>query len=224
MDKIREFLFQNGEETYADFSAKLIPGVPRECFIGVRVPTIKKYAKTINGTKEAEEFLMSIPHAYHEENVLHASLISICKDYRKTLSLLESFLPYVDNWAVSDGISPHVFKKHREELIPEIEKWTASETLYTRRFGVSMLMTHFLDEDFKPEYLALPASLPAGEYYSDMMIAWYYATALAKQWDSTVLYMEKGRLDEWIRRKSITKAVESYRITSEQKEYLKSLR
>ena len=173
---------------------------------------------------QAVEFLKQLPHTYYDENILHALLVAEIKDYEACVKEVERFLPYVDNWAVCDIFSPKVFRKNKDKLIDKIREWTASDHPYTCRFGMEMLMPHFLDEDFRVEYLEIPAAVHSEEYYVNMMIAWYLATALAKQWEATIPYIEERRLPEWVHRKTIQKAVESYRITPEQKAYLKSFR
>ena len=224
MFKSTELLFEKQDIVYADFQAKLTPGIPRERFIGVRVPDVRAIAKAYCRDPEAQEFLASLPHEYYDENMLHGLIISEIKDYGECIKATDAFLPYVDNWAVCDIMSPKVFRKHRTELIEDIRRWTASKDTYTCRFGVEMLMSHYLDEDFKPEYLELAAVIRSDEYYVNMVVAWYFATALAKQWDATVPYIEKRRLAPWTHNKTIQKARESYRITPEQKEYLKTLK
>ena len=209
---------------YRDFHSKLVPNISKETIIGIRTPVLRKFVKEYKKEPEAAEFLKTLPHHYYDENVLHGFLISELKDYETCVQALDEFLPYVDNWAVCDGISPKVFAKHHQELLPKIRAWTASDQLYTSRFGIRMLMAHFLDEDFRPEYLEIPEAVHSEAYYLNMMIAWFFATALAKQWEATIPYLEKQRLSPWVHKKTIQKARESYRITSEQKEYLKNLK
>ncbi|MDO4490302.1 MAG: DNA alkylation repair protein [Lachnospiraceae bacterium] len=221
---IRERLFELQDKEYAAFQVRLTPGIPQELFIGVRVPLLRKLARELQGSPEAEEFLNNLPHTYYDENILHGCLLSGMKEYDRVMERLEEFLPFVDNWAVCDTMSPKVFKRNRERLIHKISQWCSSEHTYTCRFGMGMLMGHFLDEDFKEEYLELPAAIHREEYYVQMMQAWYYATALAKQWEATIPYIREGRLDRWVHNKTIQKARESYRITPEQKEYLKTLK
>ena len=221
---ILEKLYSMQDKNYALFQAKLTPNIPPEKFIGVRVPECRRLAKSLSKESDISAFLDSLPHSYYDENILHALLISEIKDYYKCIYELERFLPYVDNWAVCDIISPKPFKKHKDTLIVKIKEWSASNHTYTCRFGLRMLMSHFLDEDFKPEYLDIPASINSDEYYINMMKAWFFATALAKQWDSSISYIQEKRLDEWTHKKTIQKAIESYRITKEQKDLLKTLR
>ena len=221
---IKEELLALQDISYADFQAKLTPNIPRELFIGVRVPELRKLAKKLSKEPEASKFLKDLPHKYYDENILHGLLISEMKDYDACLVAVDDFLPYVDNWAVCDIMSPKIFKKNKTALLEKIKEWSASEKAYTCRFGIEMLMSHFLDEDFKPEYLEIPASVKSEEYYVKMMIAWFFATALAKQWDATIKYLEDQRLDRWTHNKAIQKARESRRITPKEKEYLKSLK
>ena len=222
--KAQELLFQLQDKSYRDFQSKLIPTIPVETIIGVRIPAIRKLAKEYGKDPESVEFLKQLPHTYYDENILHALLVAEIKDYEVCVKEVEHFLPYVDNWAVCDIFSPKVFRKNKDKLIDKIREWTASGQPYTCRFGMEMLMTHFLDEDFRVEYLEIPAEVHSEEYYVNMMIAWFYATALAKQWDAAVGYIEKKCLDPWTHNKTIQKARESYRITREQKEYLKTLK
>ena len=221
---IQKRLFELSDEKNADFSAKLIPGIDREKFLGVRIPASRKLAKEIIKENEHKDFLNSLPHKYYDENILHSILISEIKDYDECIKYIDEFLPYIDNWAVCDTMSPKAFKNKHERLMNDILRWVDSDQTYTIRFGLKILMAHFLDNDFKKEYLEIPAKIKSDEYYINMMIAWFYATALAKQWDSTIVYIENGVLDKWVHNKAIQKARESYRITTEQKEYLKPLK
>ena len=219
---IVETLFSMQDLKYRDFHSALMPTVDKEKVIGVRVPALRKFAKSIYGTPEAEEFLHSLPHTYYEENNLHAFLIELNGDYEKTLLLLEEFLPYIDNWATCDMLTPKCFKKHltAEKCI----EWMNSTHPYTVRFGIEMLMKLFLDEKFSPEYLELVASVKSEHYYVKMMIAWYFATALSKQYESTIPIFNDKLLPVWEHNKAIQKATESLRITDEQKEKLKKLK
>ncbi|MBQ0018561.1 MAG: DNA alkylation repair protein [Clostridiales bacterium] len=223
MDIIKE-LYKRSDEKYADFQAKLTPNVDRELFIGVRVPDARKLAKEICKSEDYDDFLAELPHKYYDENMLHGLILSEFKDYDACVEQVERFLPYVDNWAVCDIMSPKCFKKNKERLIGKIVEWAESDEVYTSRFGMEMLMTHFLDEDFKEEYLEIPSDVHIDDYYSRMMVAWFFATALAKQWEATIPYIRENRLEAWTHNKTIQKARESYRITEEQKEYLKSLK
>ena len=219
-----EELFTLQDSSYGDFQAKLTPGIPREKFIGVRVPEVRKLAKRLAKEPGTASFLADLPHKYYDENMLHALLLSEMKDYEACVAAVDRFLPYVDNWAVCDILSPKIFRRNKPALLKKIREWSASEKTYTCRFGIEMLMSHFLDDDFKPEYLEIPAAVRSEEYYVRMMVAWFFATALAKQWDAAVKYVEEGRLDTWTHNKTIQKARESFRITPEQKEYLQSLK
>lgn len=206
------------------FQSKLTPSVDPALFIGVRVPLCRKLAKEIFRSGEYAEFLNELPHKYYDENMLHALILSEFKDYVACVAEIDKFLPYVDNWAVCDIMSPKCFKKNKEKLLPFIEKWTTSSLEYTVRFGLEMLMSHFLDDDFKPEYLTIAASVRSDKYYVNMMIAWFFATALTKQWDSTIGYIEDEKLETWVHNKTIQKARESFRISDERKLYLNNLR
>ena len=223
-EEIRSELKLLADPAYRDFSAGLNPTVSKDTVIGVRTPALRKYAKELVKKEETEEFLLDLPHQTFDENQLHAFIISEIKDYTKCMQELERFLPYVDNWATCDQMSPKIFRKHRKELLEPIKEWIRSDHTYTIRFGVGMLMEHFLDEDFDPAYPEMVANLVSKEYYVRMMIAWYFATALAKQYEVILPFIEEKRLDDWTHNKTIQKSVESYRITPEQKEYLKSLK
>ncbi|MBR2275105.1 MAG: DNA alkylation repair protein [Lachnospiraceae bacterium] len=224
VDEIRKELFALQDTKYRDFQSKLIPSVDPESVIGVRTPELRKMAKKLSKLGDIQEFLDDLPHRYFDENQLHAFLISEMKDYERCKGEVQRFLPYVDNWATCDQMSPKVFRKHRSELIESIRNWIKSDKTYTVRFGTGMLMEHFLDEDFDPAYLELAAGIRSEEYYINMMTAWYFATALAKQYSAALPYIENRRLDPWTHNKAIQKAVESYRITLEQKEYLRTLK
>lgn len=224
MKTIEDMLFEQKDEKYAAFQAKLTPSVDKSLFIGVRVPDVRRLAKRLKDDPMAADFLQALPHKYYDENMLHGLLISEIKDYDRAVEETDRFLPYIDNWSVCDIMSPKVFTKHKPHLLGKIREWTASNEPYTVRFGIEMLMSHYLDDDFSPEYLEIPASVRSDEYYVNMMIAWFFATALAKQWDAAIPYLEQRRLDEWVHKKTIQKARESYRITDEQKAYLKTLK
>jgi 3-methyladenine DNA glycosylase AlkD len=223
-EEIRNRLFELQDTKYRDFQSGLIPGVEAEAFIGVRTPELRKLAKEFAKKEDIDEFLKELPHKYFDEDQLHAFIISLEKDYEKALAELDAFLPYVNNWATCDQMSPKVFKKHRDKLLVEIDKWLKSELTYTIRFGIGMLMEHFLDEDYDVKYPETVAQIRSEEYYVNMMIAWYFATALAKQYDTILPFIEGKKLDTWTHNKAIQKAVESYRITPEQKGYLKGLK
>ena len=224
MTDIQNRLFAAADEKYADFQAKLTPTVAREKFIGVRLPTLRDIAKQFAKEEACKEFLDTLPHEYYDENLLHAILLCNMKKYDECLPLVERFLPFVDCWAVCDSLRPNVFKKRKKELMPNAYRWMKSDKTYTCRFGIDMMMTHFLDEDFSPEYLDAVAECTNDEYYVKMMVAWYFATALAKQWDAAVPYIEKHVLPDWTHRKTIQKACESFRVSDEHKEYLRTLR
>lgn len=223
-ERIREELFQMQDTAYADFQAKLIPSADRQSVIGVRTPLLRKYAKKLAKDSLIEEFLAELPHDYFDENQLHAFVIAEEKDFLACVEQVQRFLPYVDNWATCDQLSPGVFRKNKQELLPYIRQWLRSDHTYTVRFAIGMLMQHFLDDDFLPEYPALVAGVHSGEYYINMEIAWYFATALAKQYDETISYLTENKLEKWTHNKTIQKAVESNRITAEKKAYLRTLR
>ena len=223
-EEIRQSLFALQDIKYRDFQAKLIPGTDAETMIGVRTPELRKLAKQMLKREEIGEFLQDLPHRYFDENQLHAFIVSGIREYGKCMEELTRFLPFVNNWATCDQMSPVVFKKHKQELLSEIGEWLGSVHTYTVRFGIGMLMQHFLDEDFDPAYPELVAGVRSEEYYVNMMIAWYFATALAKQYDAVLPYIEGRRLDPWVHNKTIQKAIESYRVSDEQKKYLRSLK
>ena len=222
--EIQKELFSRQDKEYMKFLSKLTPNVSEDTIIGVRIPEIRKLAKKLVKNNEYEDFLKELPHKYYDENLLHGAIISENKDFENCIELLDSFLPFVDNWAVCDTISPKIFKKHKKELIEKIKEWSQSDKTYTCRFGVEMLMTHFLDEDFKKEYLEIVANIHSEEYYVKMVVAWFFATALAKQWDYAVIYLENNKLDVWVHNKTIQKARESLRILEDKKGYLKGLK
>lgn len=222
--EIQDELFRLQDRKYRDFQAKLMPTVEADTVIGVRTPELRKYARQLVKREDISGFLRELPHRYFDESQLHAFIISEMKDYDRCMEEVNHFLPYVDNWATCDQMSPKVFKKHRKDLLDHIRGWLESDKTYTVRFAIGMLMEHFLDEDFNAEYPEMVAAVRSDEYYVNMMTAWYFATALAKQYEAVVPYIEKQRLDTWTHNKTIQKAVESYRITSEQKKYLKDLR
>ena len=224
LDEIRNELFKMQDIAYRDFNSKLIPTLDKSLFIGVRTPELRKYAKQLAKREDIEEFLHSLPHKYFDENQLHAFIVSEIKDFKSCVDKVNEFLPYIDNWATCDQLSPKVFKKHHKELIAYIKEWLESDKVYTVRFGIGMLMEHFLDEDFDISYLETVSNIRSDEYYVNMMIAWYFATALAKQYESVIPFIENNSLDIWTHNKAIQKAVESLRISDEKKEYLKSLK
>lgn len=220
-----ERLFSLRDEKYAAFQRPLLPNLVPESIIGVRTPALRLLAKELRGSAEAETFLAALPHRYFEENQLHAFLVAQERDYRRCIERLERFLPFVDNWATCDQLSPRVLGRHRAELLPEVRRWMASGHEYTCRFGIGMLMRYFLEPDaFSEEYLHWVAAIDREEYYVRMMQAWFFATALAKQWSAAEPYMHDGRLPEWVRRKAIQKAIESFRIPAAHKSHLRALR
>ena len=223
-EEIRKELFGLQDSKYRDFQSKLIPDIGPETMIGVRTPQLRKLAADLGKREDIGVFLDDLPHRYFDENQLHAFIISGIRDFGKCISEVERFLPYVDNWATCDQMSPKVFRKHRPELLEHIRVWIRSNRTYTVRFATGMLMEHFLEENFEPEYPDMVSQIRSDEYYVNMMTAWYFATALAKQYDRILPYLQENRLDPWTHNKTIQKAVESLRITPEQKTYLRSLR
>lgn len=224
MTDLQQELFALQDKTYREFHSKLMPDTDKEAVIGIRTPVLRKFAKAFAKKAEAREFLQQLPHLYYEENNLHMMLITAEKDYEKCLAEVERFVPYIDNWATCDMPAPKCFARHKQELLPKVKEWIRSEETYTIRYGIDLLMALYLDEDFQPEYPELAASVTSEEYYVKMVIAWYFATALAKQWDAAIPYIEQRRLSDWVHRKTIQKAVESFRITKEQKDYLRTLK
>lgn len=221
---IRDKLFELRDEGYRDFHSKLMPTVDKELVIGVRTPDLRKLSKEFFGTPQAEEFMKVLPHKYYEENNLHAFFIEQIKYYDLCIKEIDRFLPFVDNWATCDMMRPKIFSKHLPELECKIREWMQSDDTYTVRFGIEMLMVHFLDDNFSPEYPSLVSQVETDEYYVKMMIAWYFATALSKQYETAIAYLEQNVLDADIHNKTVKKAIESYRITHDKKEYLRSLK
>lgn len=225
---IAEKLFENQDKEYREFQSRLVPNISKDSMIGVRTPQMRKVAKEFFGSRIAEDFLKELPHKYYEENMIHFFLISLIKDFDECTKELEKFLPYIDCWPVCDQSSPRSFKKNHQKLLPLIKKWINSDHIYTARFAIRMLMNEFLDDDFSPEYLQWVAdkksSDSSDDYYLKMMKAWYFATALAKQYDQSIVYIEKQRLDQWSHNKAIQKALESFRVSDDHKEYLRSLK
>ncbi len=217
-------LLECKDDEYKEFQTKLVPNISPDTIIGVRTPAMRDIAKEVFKSGEKDAFLKELPHKYYEENLVHFFILAMIKDFDECIALVEEFLPYVDCWPVSDQATPKSFKKNHEKLLPYIRKWIASDHVYTARFGIRMLMNEFLGEDFKEEYLELVASKKGEDYYLKMMVAWYFATALAKRYDESVKFIEERRLDEWVHKKAIQKAVESFRVSDEHKEYLKSFR
>lgn len=221
---VYEMLLSAKDEQYQVFQAKLVPNIPAETILGVRTPQMREIAKKVAASAERDAFLKSLPHKYYEENLIHFFVLSLMKDFDECVKAVEEFLPYVDCWPVSDQATPKPFRKNHEKLLPYIRKWIDSDHIYTARFGMRMLMNEFLGDDFKEEYLSWVADKKGEDYYLKMMQAWYFATALAKQYDASVKYIEERKLDEWVHKKSIQKAVESFRVSDAHKEYLKSFR
>ena len=223
IQEIRKVLFDLQDTRYREMQIRIIPTVNPDRIIGVRTPELRRMAKELVRSEDAALFLNDLPHTYFEENQLHAFILSGIKDYKQCVELLNRFLPYVDNWATCDQMSPKVFRNHRKELLQDIRKWINSGDTYTIRFGIGMLMEHYLDEDFDPACPELVSGIRSDEYYVNMMTAWYFATALAKRYKAVLPYVENKRLDTWTHNKTIRKAIGSFRITPEQKEYLRSL-
>lgn len=221
---VRTQLLSLEDPSYRAFQCKLMPTVDPDTVIGIRTPALRRFAKAFAKTPEAEAYLQLLPHRYYEENNLHGFLIESIRDFDQAVAALDAFLPYVDNWATCDLMRPKVFGKNLPALLPELRRWMASDHPYTVRFGIEMLMTYYLDAAFQPEYLDWVADLRSEEYYVNMMIAWYFATALAKQYHAALLYLQERRLAPWTHNKAIQKAVESYRISDEQKTLLRTLK
>ncbi len=212
------------DPSYKSFLAPLVPDLDPETILGVRAPALRRLAAELRGTAQGEAFLSQLPHRYLEQNNLHAYLLCKERSYQRALALTQAFLPYVNNWATCDALRPAVFTRHRTELLPWIKQWLDSPMPYTCRFGLGMLMTHYLDGDFFPQVLDWAAAVRREEYYVRMMQAWYFATALAKQYQATLPYLEQDRLPRWVHNKTIQKAVESFRIPEEHKQVLRGLR
>ena len=226
---IYERLLEVQDLEYKDFQSKLVPNISPDTMIGVRTPQMRAIAKEIAKSGEAKEFLESLPHKYYEENIIHFFVVSLIKDFDECVREVEKFLPYIDCWPVCDQSSQKVFKKNHGKILPLIKKWISSDHVYTSRFGMRILMNEFLDEDFKSEYLKwvaskMPPSNQDADYYLKMMVAWYFATALAKQYDATVPFIERNKLEPWTHNKAIQKAMESFRVSDEHKEYLRTLK
>ena len=226
MTPILQILYSHQDSKYGDFVSRLVPTLPREKFIGIRSPEYKKIVREINALppKDVSDFLTTLPHYFQEENILHSILINNEKDFEKCVSMLEVFLPFVDNWSVSDGLGGKAFEKNHEKLLPYIKKWINDEKPYTKRAAMLFIKKYFLGEDFDPSLLELSAEIRSDEYYVNMMTAWLFAEALVKQWDSAILFLKEKRLDVWNHNKTIKKARESYRITDERKEKLKAMK
>lgn len=224
--EIQNALFAKQDLKYQKFHSGLVPTIDPKSIVGVRTPDLRNIAKEFANRPDVDKFLSSLPHKYYDENQVHAFILSVMKNYDECVAQIDRFLPFVDNWATCDQLRPKVFaqKANRERLLKDVEAWLGAGELYTVRFSIEMLMTHFLDEDFDPKFLKWVAKIRSEEYYLNMMVAWYFATALAKQWNATIPYIEKKRLADWTHNKAIQKAIESYRITDEQKTYLRTLK
>lgn len=224
MDFIKQQLFSMQDTEYKAFHSRLMPTISPETIIGVRTPALRKFAKEMAKYDEIDKFMKKLPHEYYEENNLHGFLVEEIKDFDRCLAEVDQFLPYVNNWATCDMMRPKVFRKNPQALLPKVKEWMASGETYMVRYGIGMLMTYFLDEHFNVQYAKAVAAVESEEYYVKMMVAWYFATALAKQWDAIIPFVEEERLELWTHNKTIQKAVESYRITPEQKSYLRTLK
>ncbi len=225
--KIQKELFEMQDLKYRDFHSKLMPTVDKEKVIGVRIPQLRKYASSflkLSSREEINEFMHTLPHQYYEEDNLHAFIIEKIKDYEECINALNAFLPYIDNWATCDMMNPKVLKKEPERLLEQVKVWMKAKETYVVRFAMGCLMNYYLEENFTTECADLVAEVQSDEYYIQMMQAWYFATALAKQYDAVLPYLLEHRLSMWVHNKTIQKAVESYRITTEQKDYLKTLK
>ena len=223
-ERIRGELFGLQDAKYGEFQRRLIPTVEPDAIIGVRTPALRSLAKRLAGQGSVSDFLADLPHRYFDENQLHAFIISETKDFSLCIEQTERFLPFIDNWATCDQLSPKAFAGHRDRLLPSVRIWIGAGRTYTVRFGIGMLMQHYLDGDFDPAYPEMAAEVRSEEYYVNMMTAWYFATALAKQYAAVIPYIEENKLDVWTHNKAIQKCIESRRITPEQKEYLRSLK
>ena len=221
---VYEMLLPYRDEAYLDFQAKLVPNIAPETMLGVRTPQLRAIANEVHMSADRDVFLADLPHRYYEENLIHMFVLSAERDFDACVRGVEAFFPYMDCWPVSDQATPKAFRKNHEKLLPYVKKWIASEQVYTARFGIRMLMNEYLGEDFREEYPELVASKRGEDYYLKMMVAWYFATALAKRYEETLPYLEEHKLEDWVHKKAIQKALESYRVTDEHKEYLKSLR
>lgn len=217
-------LIEVKDDQYKEFQVKLVPNISPDLILGVRTPDMRMISKELYESPERDEFLNSLPHKYYEEDLIHFFVISLMKDFDECVKRTEMFLPYVNCWPVSDQATPKSFKKNHQKVLPYIKKWIDSSHVYTARFGIRMLMNEFLDEDFNEEYLEIVSKKKGDDYYLKMMVAWYFATALAKKYDETIKYFENHLLDEWVHKKAIQKAIESYRVSDDHKEYLKTLR
>ncbi len=224
LNEIKKNLFKYQDKKYQKFESSLIPNVEKKLIIGVKTPILKNMAKEIIKADLSDKYIKMLPHKYFEENQIHSFIISESKDFDECIKNINSFLKYVDNWATCDQLCPKIFKKNKNQLLFHIKKWINIKKTYHIRFGIKMLMSHFLDEDFDKKYLKIVSSIQSDEYYVNMMIAWYFATALAKQYDDTIVYLEKYKLSPWVHNQTIKKAIESYRVSENNKKYLRSLK
>ena len=224
MNNIETKLMKVKDDKYKEFQAKLVPNIDSDTILGIRTPEMRKIAKELFESNNFDSFLNELPHKYYEENLIHFFVISMIKDFNKCIEEVERFLPYVDCWPVSDQATPKSFRKNHDKLLPHIKKWIKSKHVYTSRFGIRMLMNEYLGDDFRKEYLELVSSVKSNDYYLKMMVAWYFATALAKKYDETIPFFENHLLDEWVHKKAIQKAIESYRVSEEHKKYLRGLK
>ena len=224
MQEITEQLITMKDEVYKNFHGKLMPTINPDSILGVRVPLLRKFSNQLNknlSKEEIERFMSELPHRYYEENNIHAFLIEKINDYDECIAALDKFLPYVDNWATCDMMNPKIFKKNTRKLFDKIEEWMSSSHVYTIRFGIGMLMRFYLDDNFSTQYLDMVANIVSDEYYVNMMKAWFFATALAKQYEATLPYIQQNRLDIWSHNKAIQKSIESFRVSKEHKEELR---
>lgn len=224
MNNIETKLMKVKDDKYKEFQAKLVPNIDSDTILGIRTPEMRKIAKELFEKNNYASFLNELPHKYYEENLIHFFVISMIKDFNKCIEEVERFLPYVDCWPVSDQATPNSFRKNHDKLFPYIKKWIKSKHIYTARFGIRMLMNEYLGDDFRKKYLELVSSVKSDDYYLKMMVAWYFATALAKKYDETIPFFENRLLDEWVHKKAIQKAIESYRVSEEHKKYLRGLK
>ncbi|MGP1489298.1 MAG: DNA alkylation repair protein [Peptoanaerobacter stomatis] len=224
MKSVIEQLFELQDLSYKDFHKKLIPNIDEDNIIGVRTPVLRKFAKEFAKSELKDEFLNSLPHKYYDENNLHAFVIEAIKDYDECINKIDEFLPYIDNWATCDSLSPKIFKKHKKEVYDKIKIWIKSDKTYTVRFAIVTLLANYLDDDFEEEMLTLVTDIKSEEYYINMAIAWYVSMALVKQYDSTIKLIQSKKLDKFTHNKSIQKAIESYRVDDDKKKYLRTLK
>ena len=225
MQEITEQLITMKDEVYKNFHGKLMPTINPDTILGVRVPLLRKFSNQLSKSlskEEIERFMNELPHRYYEENNIHAFLIEKINDYDECIAALDNFLPYVDNWATCDMMNPKIFKKNTHKLFDKIEEWMSSSHVYTIRFGIGMLMRFYLDDNFSTQYLDMVANIVSDEYYVNMMKAWFFATALAKQYEATLPYIQQNRLDIWSHNKAIQKSIESFRVPKEHKDELRS--